>query len=265
MLIHESLDNGELSGITFDILWNLNFWAVTIVSSSFSCLLFLIVRRFDFLFSDTIINSIMQNKFESNFTHKLYKKKLEEIRKFHRSIAKFKKIFKMKNEEFDNLSDKRFKDIVDAYKRNHTIEKKTPANLQENIKHDYLPVIVKRAKSQCFDDLDFKEKRLGIYNKINENNVHNKNDVNETNKRRTKNTIDNTLSTKKKIQFIDVINDNDTNLDNIQNIKFEENKFENEDLPGRKQESIRRYQSLNKNNIHLFDFNSHPSKFFNQN
>ena len=43
----------------------------------------------------------------------------------------------MKNEEFDNLSDKRFKDIVDAYKRNHPMpaeKKNTPMRLETSRK-----------------------------------------------------------------------------------------------------------------------------------
>jgi hypothetical protein len=70
----------------------------------------------------------MKNNFEEDFTHKLYKKKIEEIRKLHRSIAKFKKLYKIKNDDLDNLSDKRFKDIVDAYKRTHQIGKKNDLN-----------------------------------------------------------------------------------------------------------------------------------------
>lgn len=179
----------------------------------------------------------MQNRFESNFTLKLYKKKLEEIRKFHRSIAKFKKIFKMKNEEFDNLSDKRFKDIVDAYKRNHPIEKKN-IEINNKNKQEQLPIF-KRAKSQCFDDFDIDDNRINIYEKIskdeNNQNINNKKEIH-----------------KKKIHFEN-------------NVVSESNKNQLETNFDKKQESVRKYESLNKNNIHLFDFNSHPSKFFNQN
>jgi len=128
IFVHESIDQGEISGITIDIIKNFNFWAITILTSSITCTFFFIFRRFDFLFSDSIINNIIQNKFEADFTHKLYKKKIEEIRKLHRSIGKFKKLYKIKNQDLDNISDKRFKDIVDAYKRTHQIEKKNLAN-----------------------------------------------------------------------------------------------------------------------------------------
>jgi len=197
----------------------------------------------------------MQNKFESNFTHKLYKKKLEEIRKFRRSIAKFKKIFKMKNEEFDNLSDKRFKDIVDAYKRNHKVEKKTNANNMENIKQS---AKIQKVKSKCYDDLDIKGKTINFYDKITNNNEN-------LNIEKKKNGNNNNIN-KKKIQLVnetEIMNNND-NYRN-KNYKHDEDMFDNEDIYDRRQESVKRYQSLNKNNIHLFDFNSHPSKFFNQN
>lgn len=213
----------------------------------------------------------MQNKFESNFTHKLYKKKLEEIRKFHRSIAKFKKIFKMKNEEFDNLSDKRFKDIVDAYKRNHPMpaDKKSTANAAEIKQQENWVPKVKRAKSQCFDDLDLKEKRLNIYDNITDNNNKHRNLL-----RRNKNVNNNKDFNRKKIHFAfdnyeAELNNKNDNYDNKNKETENENNnkdiYEDEGADDKRQESIRRYQSLNKNNIHLFDFNSHPSKFFNQN
>lgn len=164
IFIHDALNSGELSGITNDILWNFNFWATTLLAAAITCMLFLIVRRFDFLFSDSLIYSIMQKRYESNFTQKLYKKKLEELKKFHRSIAKFKKIYKMKNNQLDNLSDKRFKDIVEAYKRNHQSEKKisnkaeiNKENIQNNHNHHIQNI---KPKTQYFDDLDlYVEKR----------------------------------------------------------------------------------------------------------
>ncbi len=250
IFIHESLKSGELSGITNDIIWTGNFWAVTMLSSAITCLLFLIVRRFDFLFSDTIINSIMQNKFESNFTQKLYKKKLEEIRKFRRSVAKFKKILKMKNEEFDNLSDKRFKDIVDAYKRNHPVDKKSNLNVKKetneknylnNTKQEQqeLPIL-KKAKSQCSDDLTIKEKR-SHFNQIIIN------DGNDAKKNKNKQ-----YSNKNRIHF-----ENELGTEN-----HNDDKDNKDNDYKRKKDPVTKFQTFNKNNIHLFDFNSHPSKFY---
>lgn len=115
-----------------------NFWLVTIITCAISFILFFIVRRYDFLFSDTIINSIMQNRFESNYSNKLYKKKLEEIRKFQRSVAKFKRLYKVKNEDCDNYSDKRLKDIVEGFRTKHQKKNTTKCNK---------PELKKRAKS----------------------------------------------------------------------------------------------------------------------
>ncbi len=141
--------------MTIDIIQHFNFWAITIVTSSFSCLLFFIFRRLEFLFSDTIINNMMKNNFEADFSQKLYKKKIEEIRKLHRSIGKFKKLYKLKNEDLDNISDKRFKDIVDAYKRTHQFDRRN--NIYGNSKKNYR-FSHKKSKSVCFDkkneDLD---------------------------------------------------------------------------------------------------------------
>lgn len=195
----------------------------------------------------------MQNKFESNFTQKLYKKKLEEIRKFHRSIAKFKKIFKMKNQDLDNLSDKRFKDIVDAYKRNHPVDKKSTAkeNDNDNDNNIQLPIL-KRAKSQCSDDLNLKEKTTNIYNKITNNGI-------SQSKKETE---------KRKIQFEnDVFKEKENNFHDDNDNK-NNNANDSDDLVDNEKDNniaVKKYQTFNKNNIHLFDFNSHPSKFFNQN
>jgi len=177
----------------------------------------------------------MQNKFESNFTQKLYKKKLEEIRKFHRSIAKFKKIYKMKNEEFDNLSDKRFKDIVEAYKRNHISEKKVNPKIKN--KHDENLQEIKKSRSQVFVDFNLKEDK-------------NKNFL-ESKYRN----IEDNQNNNKKIQFkTDKYKENETKIIDVQESNY-----------SRKQHYDRKNESINKNNIHLLDFTSHPSKFFNQN
>lgn len=176
----------------------------------------------------------MQNKFESNFTQKLYKKKLEEIRKFHRSIAKFKKIYKMKNEDFDNLSDKRFKDIVEAYKRNHISDKKHNTNIKHQ-KEENLQEI-KRSRSQVFMDLTLKDKNINLFEANHRNNEDKQN----------KN---------KKIQFkTDKYIENNTKIIDIQESNY-----------SRKHNYERKNESINKNSIHLLDFTSHPSKFFNQN
>ena len=148
---------GEVSGITIDIISSWNFWLVTILSSSISCVLFFMIRRYDFLFSDTIINDIMQNRFESNFWNKINKKKLEEIRKFQRSVSKFKRLYKMKNEEFENYADKRLKEKVEAFKN---IKKSSQNNFITNKNKKRM-----RTKSVCNDNVtnDMKEK---VFSKI---------------------------------------------------------------------------------------------------
>lgn len=156
----------------------------------------------------------------------------------------------MKNEDFDNLSDKRFKDIVDAYKRNHLVDKKNSnlnlnkeANENNNNNNNcnkqelQLPIL-KRAKSRCADDLNLQEKRTNLH--LNENIANDK----QKNQQQ---------SSKRRIHF--------ENEDVNQNI----NDYNNDNDYERNKDAVRKYQTFNKNNIHLFDFNSHPSKFFNQN
>lgn len=95
----------------------------------------------------------MQNNFESDFAFKLYKKKLEEMNKLSRSIKKFKKLYKIKNEDLDNISDKRFKDIVDAYKRTHQhppqIDKKSTGQTNKT-KNTFL----KKSNSMTYEKTD---------------------------------------------------------------------------------------------------------------
>ena len=78
--------------------------------------------------------------------------------------CEIQKNFQNENEEFDNLSDKRFKDIVYAYKRNHLTDTKSTLKQTEN-KQIHLPM-QKRAKSQYSDEFILKEKLTIIYQKI---------------------------------------------------------------------------------------------------
>jgi hypothetical protein len=173
----------------------------------------------------------MQNRFESNFTLKLYKKKLEEIRMFKRSIAKFNKIFKMKNDEFDNLSDKRFKDIVDAYKRNHPIEKK-PINNNYTIKNEKIHSLKKSRSYLGLDNLNTDVNRNNLYKRIYKDEI----DDNEKNTNQ---------HYKNKINF----QDDDIHQEKKGYIKYSG------------QENFKKNEIKNKSSIHLIDFNSQPSKF----
>jgi hypothetical protein len=120
MALHESRESGEISGITGDIVSNINFWFVVIITSA-SCLLFFsIARNLEALFSESIINNIRQNKYRHEYEKKIYKKKLEQMGRCKRTLNKFKRLYKHKGEDViendENYADKKMKEMVDLYK-----------------------------------------------------------------------------------------------------------------------------------------------------
>jgi hypothetical protein len=79
------------------------------------------MRRFGGLLNDNIINNLRQRRYETNYAKKTYIKKIEEMNKYKRSLAKFKKIYRLQDDyEPDNLADKKIKDVVDTFKRSRT-------------------------------------------------------------------------------------------------------------------------------------------------
>jgi hypothetical protein len=76
------------------------------------------MRRYGVLFSDNIINNLRNRRYENNYVKKTYIKKIEEMNKYKRSLAKFKKIYRLHDDyEPDNLNDKKIKDIVSTFKQ----------------------------------------------------------------------------------------------------------------------------------------------------
>jgi len=78
---------------------------------------FLIIRRVEFHFSDTLVNNLKNKRYLNYYERKKYIKKIDEINKFIRTFEKVKKISKL-DETYvpDNLADKKIKDFVETYK-----------------------------------------------------------------------------------------------------------------------------------------------------
>jgi hypothetical protein len=116
--VHDLSFYDQLSRLLFDIISNFHFWLTLILSVYISILPVLINRRFELLFNDNIITNLMQRRYKNNYAKKTYIKKIEEMNKYKRSLAKFKKIFRLHEDyEPDNLADKKIKDVVDNFKR----------------------------------------------------------------------------------------------------------------------------------------------------
>src|SRR5690348_8726035 len=111
------LDLGQASGILWDVLFNIQFWLTMVLTSFITLIPVIVSRHSELLFSDNIINNVRHKRYERDYLKKTYAKKLSEMQKYSRSVAKFKKIY-MQNADYepDNLADKKMKDVVDYYK-----------------------------------------------------------------------------------------------------------------------------------------------------
>jgi hypothetical protein len=124
IFIHDLTYYDQLSGLLIDIIGNLQFWLTLLVTCYISILPQVILRRYGVLFNDNIINNLRQRKYENTYVKKTYIRKIEEMNKYKRSLAKFKKIYRLQDDyEPDNLNDKKIKDIVDTFKRTKTTQK----------------------------------------------------------------------------------------------------------------------------------------------
>lgn len=115
--LENATNSGDISGILFDIIANFQFWLAVIFTIYVSIIPFLIARRIEIHFSDTLVNNLRNRNFENHYDKKKYMKKLNEMQKFLRTFAKIRKISMLDdNYEPDNLADKKIKDFLDTYK-----------------------------------------------------------------------------------------------------------------------------------------------------
>ncbi len=118
------------------MIGNIHFWLATLLIISIIIMPFYISRIIDFLFSNDIVNNIIQDKYEYDLAKKRYYKKLDGVINCMNSIAKFKKLYKMdKDFEVDNYADKKMKEIVDLFKSKYRNSKGDNIIVQENVKN----------------------------------------------------------------------------------------------------------------------------------
>ena len=100
------------------MLSNTFTWLTIIMTCSFCLLLFYIVRRGEFFFGGFISNNIIQKRFKDYFIEKFYQKKVDQMTRVVRSVAKFKRIYYNPNEDDndDNLADQKMRKFVNEFK-----------------------------------------------------------------------------------------------------------------------------------------------------
>ena len=112
-------DNFDIYNSLTLMLSNAFTWLTIIMSCSSCLLLFYIVRRGEYFFGGFITNNIIQNRFKDYFIEKFYQKKVDQMTRVVRSVAKFKRIYYNPNEEDkddDNLADQKMRKFVNEFK-----------------------------------------------------------------------------------------------------------------------------------------------------
>lgn len=129
LFIHNARNAGQLSGITTDCLGNVFFWLTTLFTTVICLIPFFLARRVEYHFTENIIYNLIQNKYQHDYAKKMYVKKLEQMTKCTRSIAKFKRMYKAEIDvEADNYNDKKMKEIVNMYKSNKKSQMRISTN-----------------------------------------------------------------------------------------------------------------------------------------
>ena len=105
-----------------DTLWfimgNWTFWLTLIAECATLFIPFYILRKAEFFFGGFIVNLILQNQINNVYLVKYCQKKVEEMTRVHRNVAKFTKIYKNKDGtiKIDNFGDQQMKKWVDQFK-----------------------------------------------------------------------------------------------------------------------------------------------------
>lgn len=117
--IYACFGSDELGLYTYDVISNIKFWFTFLVILVIALIPVIISRKVEFFLTQNIINNLRNRNFEDDYTRKICIKKIEQMHKCSRSLAKFRKIYKAKkkNSHFSvkNLADKKMKDYVDQY------------------------------------------------------------------------------------------------------------------------------------------------------
>ena len=100
------------------MLSNIYSLLTIIMTCSFTALFFYILRRAEFYFGGFIVNKIKQKRYKDFFIEKFYERKVEQMTRVVRSVAKFKRIYYNENEanQDENLVDQKMRNIVNEFK-----------------------------------------------------------------------------------------------------------------------------------------------------
>lgn len=132
-VIYNSFDGMQVGGILYDIIGNFQIWLIILLTTVTCVLPYVIYRRWEVLFYDDIINNLRHDKYQQDYNKKTYKKKIEAVTKYTRSIAKFRKIFNKQDDfEPENLADKKIKAVVDGFRSSKRKQKNINTNLINN-------------------------------------------------------------------------------------------------------------------------------------
>ena len=134
-----------------DTLWfimgNWYFWFSLLALCGIIGIPFFILRRAEYFFGGFIVNLILQKKINNIYLVKYCQKKVEQMTRVNRSVAKFIKIYKNRDEttKIDNFADQQMKKIVDEFRVNRKKYKRSKKNRaaknqqQPNIIQNNLP------------------------------------------------------------------------------------------------------------------------------
>ena len=129
-----------------DALWfimgNLNFWFTTVLIFGLIFIPFFILRNAEYFFGGFIVNLILLNRIDNIYLIKYCQKKVDEMTRINRRIAKFMKLYKNPEEaeKVDNFADKQMKEIVRQFKTVRNEKKYKKKKIQKQ------PVNMNKAK-----------------------------------------------------------------------------------------------------------------------
>jgi hypothetical protein len=118
LIIFESWEDTDIYGNLRFLIKNWCSWLIIIITCWVCLVFFYILRRGEYFFGGFIINKIKQRQFEI-FIEKFYQKKVEQMTRVVRNVAKFKRIYyneKDDNQEDDNFNNQKMKLYVEEFK-----------------------------------------------------------------------------------------------------------------------------------------------------
>ena len=118
LIIFEYSESVNIYGNLRFFIKNWLSWLTYIITCWTCLILFYVLRRGEYFFGGFIINKIKQKQFDI-FIEKFYQKKVEQMTRVVRNVAKFKRIYYNKkddNQDEDNLNNQKMKLYVEEFK-----------------------------------------------------------------------------------------------------------------------------------------------------